>query len=243
MSAQTLTLLNLYPRQMNTYGDRGNVLVLKRRCEWRDITLKIVSFNLGDTAQLFSDVDLIFSGGGQDSGQTLVQPDLLRIAPLLKERIERETPALLVCGSFQLFGRYLKTAEAGILEGVGLFDMHTVATNKRCSGNIIVKNSIFGELVGYENHLGRTYLGKDLEPFAQLISGFGNNGEDGTEGARHKNALGTYLHGPLLPKNPQVADHLITRALDNRYGTGAKLKPLKDQWVEPARTAAKSRPQ
>lgn len=242
MSTRSLTILNLYPRQMNIYGDVGNLLVLKKRCEWRDISVRVVDFNPADNIAKLEGIDLILGGGGQDSGQAAVQPHLLRIGSGLSELIEAGVPALVVCGTFQLFGNYIKTTAGEELEGIGVFDMHTQGDNERKIGNIVTKSSDFGELIGYENHSGKTYLGTGLKPFAKVVSGGGNNGEDGTEGARYHRAIGTYLHGPLLPKNPLVADSLIAAALERRYGNVGELAPLPDTWVMQAREVAKHRP-
>ncbi|MDR1359001.1 MAG: glutamine amidotransferase [Coriobacteriales bacterium] len=233
MSAQQqLTVLNLYPRQMNIYGDAGNLLVVQRRLEWRGITPRLVRFNPGDEVALLADADIILGGGGQDSGQNLVQSDLLRIAPALKERVEEGVPTLAVCGTYQLFGNYFKTYEGEVLEGIGIFNLHTLGGTERLIGNIVLESTEFGELIGYENHSGKTWLGEGLEPLAQVVSGAGNNGSDGTEGARSHNALGTYLHGPFLPKNPRVADFLIATAFKRRYGEDAELPPLAARRVE-----------
>ncbi|MDR1087908.1 MAG: glutamine amidotransferase [Coriobacteriales bacterium] len=227
MSTHRLTILNLYPRHMNIYGDAGNLLVVQRRLEWRGIEARIVGFNPGDEVALLAGADIILGGGGQDSGQALVQPDLLRIAPALGARVEEGVPTLAVCGSFQLFGNYFKTFEGEIIEGIGLFNLHTVGGTERLIGNIVTQSTEFGELIGYENHSGKTWLGEGLAPLARVVSGAGNNGSDGTEGARYHNALGTYLHGPFLPKNPRVADFLIATAFKQRYGEDAELPPLR----------------
>lgn len=241
MSTQRIKILSLYPRELNMYGDTGNLLVLKKRAEWRNIAVEIVSFECGDELSLIKGTNLIIGGGGQDSGQAAAQTDLLRIAPLLTELIEDDVPALAVCGTFQLFGNCIMSSDGAVTEGIGILNMHTTSGEKREIGTIVTRNDVFGELIGYENHSGRTYLGKGLEPFAQVVSGFGNNGEDGTEGARYRNVIGTYLHGPLLPKNPQVADYLIACALSRHADEMIELSPLPDTWVEPARAVARNR--
>lgn len=242
MSTSQIKILSLYPRQMNIYGDAGNLQVLTQRSKWRGITTEVVNFGPGDDATQLTNVDLILGGGGQDSGQAAVHEDLLRIAPCLHELVEDGVPALVVCGAFQLFGNYFKTYEGEVIEGIGIFDMRTLGYPERRIGNIVINSSDFGEIIGYENHSGKTYLGADLAPLAQVVSGSGNNGEDSTEGARYKNALGTYLHGPLLPKNPHVADYLIATALEHRYGKAIALEDLPDTWVHQAREVAKNRP-
>ena len=243
MSQMSLTILSLYPRQMNIYGDAGNLLVLRKRCEWRDIAVKVVNFEPGDGPAAFKDTDLICSGGGQESSQTAVKEDIVRIAPYLRELIENDTPALAICATYQLFGAYYKTFEGEIIEGAGIFALHTDSGAERNIGNIVISSSEFGELIGYENHSGLTFLHEGQQPLARVISGFGNNGKDGTEGVRYRNAIGTYLHGPLLPKSPQIADHLIATALEQRYGEPVELVPLPAPWLDHARAIAKTRPQ
>lgn len=242
MSNPKLRILNLYPRQLNIYGDVGNLLVLKKRAEWRSIPVEIINFEPGCSLDLLKDITLIIGGGGQDSGQIVAAADLERIGPTLCELIENNVPALVVCGAYQLFGKYLETSEGLEIKGIGAFDMHTQSASERQVGNIVTTSEDFGELVGYENHLGQSFLGKDATPLAKVVQGIGNNGEDGTEGARYKNALGTYLHGPLLPKNPQVADFLISTALSLETGELPELAPLPDTWLKPAREVARKLP-
>jgi len=237
-----LTLLNLFGSQMSSHGDAGNLLVLQRRCEWRGILVERLDFELGDNLAQCEGANLICGGGSTESGLALVRDDFLRVAPLLRSLVEEGVAALAVCTSFQLFGEYLETPEGERLEGAGIFSSHTLLDAERQTGNIVIANSDFGELIGYENHTGKTFLHEDQEPFGRVLGGFGNNGTDGTEGARYKNALGTYLHGPLLPKNPQIADFLIATALEQRYGEPIELAPLPDKWLKLAREAAKARP-
>jgi len=238
----SLSILNLFSSQLSSYGDVGNLLVLLKRCEWRGIAVEQLDFEVGDDLTKCEGANLILSGGGTESCLALVQEDFIRIAPLLRSLVEDGVPALAVCTSFQLFGDYLETSDGERLEGAGIFSLHTLCGDERQTGNIVISNSDFGELIGYENHSGKTFLHEGQEPFARVVSGFGNNGEDCTEGARYLNAYGTYLHGPLLPKNPLVADHLIAKALERRYGEPIELAPLPDQWLQQARTAAKLRP-
>lgn len=238
-NTRTLTIVHLYPREMNIYGDHGNLLTLVRRMQWRGIKPVVLSHHPGSTFP--EQVDIIVGGGGQDSGQDIVQADLPHIRGPLHELVEAGTPTLVVCGTYQLFGNYFKTVAGQMIEGLGIFDLHTVGGEKRLIGNIVTQSDSLGEIVGYENHSGKTYLGVGTMPLARVISGAGNNGEDKTEGVHYKNALGTYLHGPLLPKNPRIADHLISCALENRYGSAA-LDPLNDELAEQARRVAKTRP-
>ena len=239
---KSLTILNLFGSQLSNFGDAGNLLVLRKRCKWRGIAVKQLDFEAGDSPEKCKGAHLILSGGGTDRGLAQIKDDFLRIAPLLRSLVEEGVPALAVCTSYQLFGEYLETSEGKRLEGAGIFSLHTLRGIERQAGNIVISNSDFGELIGYENHSGLTFLHEGQEPLAQVVSGFGNNGKDGTEGARYKNALGTYLHGPLLPKNPQVADFLIAAALEYCSGEPVELPPLPDQWVTQALTAAKTRP-
>ncbi len=239
-SAQSITIVQLYPHDMNIYGDNGNVLVLKKRLEWRGIHADIVPYNVGDT--LPDTVDIIIGGGGQDSGQDAVHADLLSIAPRLRNWAKQGTPMLLVCGLYQLFGHSFTTNEGRVLKGIDVFDATTSGTNERLIGNIITHNESFGTIIGYENHSGQTHLGPDALPFASVIRGAGNNASDGHEGARYKNVIGTYLHGSLLPKNPAIADFLLQAAGANKYGDSFTLSPLDDSIADQARHFATQRP-
>lgn len=233
-----IKILHLYPKEMNLYGDHGNVLVLKRRLEWRGIKCSVVEHEPGD--MLPSDVDIIFGGGGQDSGQTRIEADLKKIGPQVKKMVEAGVPTLVVCGMYQLFGKYFETMEGHKIEGIGVLNLHTKAGKKRLIGNIVTETE-FGEVVGYENHSGLTYLGEGVQAFGKVEKGGGNNGRDGGEGARYKNCIGTYLHGPVLPKNPAVADFLIKTALE-RQGRDVKLPRLDDDLEKMAHKVAAERP-
>ena len=235
----TLRLAHLYPKLMNIYGDRGNILGLRHRCEARGIELEVQELDLQDPLDT-SAYDLIFIGGGQDREQRRVAEDLQKVkGAAVREAAEEGRAILAVCGGYQLFGHYYRTAAGEELPGVGVFDARSVHPGEgvpRCIGNVAAEWD--GEtLVGFENHGGRTYLGPGAQPLARVIAGFGNNGEDGTEGARFKNAFGTYLHGSLLPKNPRFTDHIIQVALEQRYGQ-LELAPLDDGWEEEAHRAA-----
>lgn len=233
-----LTITHLYPRDMNLYGDWGNVLCLKKRAEWRDIEVEIKNYNPGDE---FIPGDIIIGGGGQDSGQNDIQADLLRVAPALRQAAEQGTPMLMICGLYQLFGRFFKTHDGSVIEGIGLFGAETHATNTRLIGNIVL-NTEFGEVIGYENHSGQTYLDAGQPAFGTVISGAGGNTDARTsEGARRYNVIGTYLHGSLLPKNPALADFLLMTALHNT-GQPSDLAPINDPYVEKARQIARKRP-
>lgn len=215
MSKKTITVLHLYPREMNIYGDRGNVLTIARRLEWHGITPHIITHSPGDAFP--GEVDMVLGGGGQDSGQAKVQDDLLRIGSRLHALTNDYIPMLMVCGLYQLFGRFFKTAEGEVISGIGIFDAETVAGPKRLIGNVVLRTP-FGEVVGYENHSGLTTLDAGQEAFGRVKKGAGNNGRDKTEGAVNKNVFGTYLHGPILPKNPTLADAFINVAVTRKYG-------------------------
>lgn len=235
-----IRILHLYPREMNLYGDHGNVLALRRRCEWRGIDVEVISHEPGDL--LPEDIDIIFGGGGQDSGQGVIEEDLARIAPYLKDKIENNTPALLICGLYQLFGNSFETFEGKFIQGMGILDIKTIGADKRLIGNITIDSPEFGTIVGYENHSGLTYLGPEMKPFGTVVSGAGNNGKDMTEGVIYHNCIATYLHGPILPKNPVIADFMISKALANKYGHSIELQSLDDQIEINAHKVASSRP-
>lgn len=236
----TINILHLYPKEMNLYGDHGNLLSIIRRCEWRGFKVNVIHYEPGD--KLPEDVDIIFGGGGQDSGQSKIEKDLQKIGPWLKEKIENDTPALLICGLYQLAGEYFETSEGQRIEGCGIMNITTVGGPTRLIGNITINTPEFGEVVGYENHSGLTHLGEGALPFGTVTSGAGNNGEDFTEGVRYHNCIGTYLHGPLLPKNPRITDFLIKKALDNKTGKIHTLKALNDQLEQRAHKVATKRP-
>lgn len=213
--SQVINLLHLYPRDMNIYGDLGNALAIRRRLEWHGYSVNIVEYNPGEVFP--DDVDIIIGGGGQDSGQVNIADDLLSIGPKLKQLADDGVPMLMVCGLYQLFGKFFKTRDGDIIKGIGLFDAETRAGSERLIGNIIITSEEFGEIIGYENHSGLTFLGASTPAFGEVVRGAGNNNEDGSEGARYKNVIGTYLHGPILPKNPLIADFLIEKAVTRKY--------------------------
>lgn len=225
-----LRLAHLYPDLMSLYGDRGNIITLQRRCAWRGIELEVLELTLGDALDPRT-TDLIFFGGGQDREQETVSRDLAQgIGEAAQEAVADGTALLSVCGGYQLLSRYFRTSEGADIPGVGLFDAHTVASPRRMVGDILVEANLDGAsipLVGFENHSGQTFLGKGVEPLGHVTVGNGNNGQDGTEGVRYRGALGTYLHGPLLPKNPALADWLLATAL-RRHGIADPLPPLDD---------------
>ena len=220
---------------MNIYGDNGNVLVIQKRLKWRGIETEILKYNPGD--KFPDDVDIIIGGGGQDSGQLKVQDNLLKIGPTLHELANKNVPMLMICGLYQLFGHYFKTLEGVEIKGIGLLDITTVGNNERLIGNIVCKSKKFGEIVGYENHSGQTFLGKNVTPLSTVVQGAGNNMSDKYEGAIYNNVIGTYLHGSLLPKNPHIADFLISKALENK-GLDISLKSIDDSLSDKARKVA-----
>ena len=235
-----LKLLHLYPKEMNLYGDHGNVLAIKRRCEWRGIDLEVIEYEPGQKVP--TDVDIIFGGGGQDSGQGKIESDLQNIAKTLFDMVEKGTPTLVICGLYQLFGQYFETSEGQRIAGTNILNLYTVGGPTRLIGNITINTPEFGELVGYENHSGLTILGEGVAPLGTVVNGAGNNGKDMTEGAHYKNCIGTYMHGPLLPKNPRLADYLISKAIENKTHKAAKLTPLNDHIENRAHQVATTRP-
>ena len=227
MAKRQLTLAHLYPKMLNIYGDYGNVLTLKKRCEWRDIELIIDEVNIGDK---ISRHDMYFIGGGQDMQQIAVAKELRNNKEFLKDEQKLNSVFLAICGGYQLLGHYYQPAEGPRLDGIGLLDVYTVAGSERFIGNVTTKVNYLkrNTLVGFENHSGLTYLQGSTQPMSHVLVGKGNNGEDGTEGARYKNVFGTYLHGSFLPKNPHFADYLIELGLKKRYGVEITLEPLDD---------------
>ncbi|MCL4543125.1 MAG: glutamine amidotransferase [Chloroflexi bacterium] len=234
-----LRIAHLYAELMNIYGDRGNVLVLRKRSLWRGITCHVTSIGLGELLD-WQQFDLFFLGGGQDRHQHLMARDLQSKRDALFAAVADRRPLLAVCGGYQLLGHRYREADGAELAGIGLFDAeteHPGLTTPRCVGNVVVACEWAGiqqTLVGFENHGGRTFLGSNSAPLGRVIAGFGNNGKDGYEGARAGTAYGTYLHGSLLPKNPWFADHLLSLALQRRYGADAMIQPLDDRLEDAA---------
>lgn len=220
-----LTIGHLYPELLNLYGDRGNIQCMMKRSLWRGIEAETIAFGLEDSID-FSKLDIVLLGGGSDREQRIVCSRLRDIRENFHHYVEDGGSVLAVCGGYQLLGHYYKTEE-DTLEGLSLVDLYTEQGNPRLIDNIVLENPDFSlPIVGFENHGGRTYIG-DNKPFGKVVYGHGNNGEDGQEGVLYKNVVGTYLHGPLLPKNPHICDYLISNALERKYGKGA-LEPLDD---------------
>lgn len=217
-----LRLTHLYPSLMNLYGDRGNIMALRARCAARGIDLQVEAIEIGDDWNPQA-TDIVFIGGGQDREQRRIHADLLQRAGPLRDYRDADGVTLAVCGGYQMFGRSYRDIDGEILDGAGVFDIvsvHPGRSFQRCVGNVV---ALWEDdtLVGFENHGGRSYLNEGAEPLASVVAGFGNNGGDGTEGARVRNCFGTYLHGALLPKNPRLGDRLISLALARRFGDGA----------------------
>jgi hypothetical protein len=238
---------------MSTYGDRGNVICLQQRAQWRGITVKVMPLDQQTPVDQLHNVDVLMGGGAQDRQQEIVMRDLRGIkAETLREKIEAGTPGVFTCGAPQLLGHYYEPALGQRIEGLGLFDFvskHPGPDARRCIGNVVFEltasplaqdlEAMLGTkplVIGFENHGGRTYLGK-VEPLGRVVKGYGNNGEDGTEGAFYRNAIATYSHGPLLPKNPFIADWLIQTALTLKYQNPVSLEPLDDTLATQAREA------
>ncbi|MCL6096688.1 MAG: cobalamin biosynthesis protein CobQ [Patescibacteria group bacterium] len=239
----------IYPKLMNVYGDRGNIITLQKRCEWRDIEVETKYLDAPLLEEELEKCDLLMMGGAQDEQQEIVSRDLKKKSKALKSAIEKGIPGLYVCGAYQFLGNYYKEADGTEIPGLGIFDLHTINPGReRLIGNLIANSDSFGHLIGFENHGGRTYLGKNIKPLARVIKGFGNNGDqpamqdgkalqagDKTEGAVYKNSIGTYFHGPILPKNPELADYLIKTSLKVKYKEDFELKKLDDSIAENAR--------
>ena len=221
-----LTIGHLYPDLLNLYGDRGNIQCLMKRCLWRGIEAETIAFELDDKID-FSNLDIVLLGGGSDREQMLVCEKLKEIQKDFKEYVEQGGVVIAICGGYQLLGNYYKT-DMGTIEGLSLVDMYTEQGEDRLIDNIVLQSELFDmPIVGFENHGGRTFIGKN-KPLGKVLYGSGNDGKSGYEGVVYKNVIGTYLHGPLLPKNPQLADELILRALKKKYGEDVTLSPLDD---------------
>jgi hypothetical protein len=223
-----LHICHLYYDILNLYGDNGNIRTMQKRLAWRGIDSQITQLSFGEVNRE-DQYDIIFIGGGQDFEQEILVKDLFQYkADWLKEEIEKGTVILGICGGYQMLGKYYEAADGTKVDFLGGIDVYTTASDKRMIGNFIYEHeSDAGEtyrIVGFENHNGQTWLGESVKPLGKIIKGYGNNGEDGTEGARYKNVFATYSHGPLLPKNARIADELLEIAYQRKYGE--KLPPL-----------------
>ena len=223
-----LNICHLYPDILNLYGDRGNILCMQKSLEWRGIGVTVTGVSIGQALEA-SAYDLLFVGGGQDFEQEVLLGDLAGAkTEELKSAIEDGLPVLAICGGYQMLGQYYKTWDGAQCDFTGALDLYTIGSKDRMIGNYMFTcDELNCEIVGFENHSGKTYLGAGVKPMGKVLAGFGNNGEDGTEGARYKNVFGTYSHGSLLPKNPKLADHILRVALERKYGE-AELTPLDD---------------
>ena len=244
MADRELRLAWLYPDHMNIYADRGNIAVFARRTAWRGGEIEVRPIGPGE--QLRPDEhDLYYIGGGQDREQALIAPDLAAKGPALREAVAQGAALLAVCGGYQLLGRFYRDQSGDELPGVGLFPLHTVAGERRMIGDVLLEcELVAGEprtLAGFENHAGRTYLDQGAKPLGRVVAGFGNDGESGYEGCRVGRALGTYLHGPLLPRNPWLADWLLAQALAHRTGEVPELEPLPDELESQAHAVSSAR--
>lgn len=221
-----ITIGHLYPELLNLYGDKGNIQCLVKRCMWRGVDVEIKEFGLRDKIE-FTNLDMVLLGGGGDWEQRRSYGRLRKFRREFHDYIEDNGVTIALCGGYQLLGHYYDTG-SGRVEGLSLLDLYTEEKKQRSTGNAILKNPLFQmPIVGFENHEGRTYIGNH-KPFGKVLSGSGNNGEDKTEGVLYKNVIGTYLHGPLLPKNPHICDYLICNALNRKYGD-VHLRPLDDR--------------
>ena len=238
-----LRVLALYPDQMNIYADRGNIVFLQKRCEWRGIDFSYAGAGPGDAVDPGAH-DLFYIGGGQDRDQRAVAADMVATKrEALSSAADDGAVLLAVCGGYQLLGHSYQLGEEK-LPGLGLADLETVrADGPRLIGNVTIEAELGKDgprtIAGFENHGGRTRLGPEARPLGKVLSGFGNNGEDGLEGVRRDNLIGTYLHGPLLPKNAWLADHLIALALERRHGSPPELEPLDDTLERAAHESAR----
>jgi len=235
----TLHLVHLYPKEMNIYGDTGNRIVLEKRLQWRGIPFVTHLVSIGD--EIPKDADIIIGGGGQDASQNTVALDLQSKKHELTRLASNGCVMLMVCGMYQLFGRRFVTSEGEELTGIGILPVETLAKSGRLIGNIHAMADTVGKVVGYENHSGRTYLDNGAQPFAKVLLGCGNDDDSGCEGCRLENVFGTYMHGPILSKNPVLADELVRLAFKRR-GYVQDLELVDDQLIESAHHHALKRP-
>ena len=234
---------HLYPGYLNIYADRGNIAVLAARAMWRGFDLEVRPIDVGDATP--PDVDLFYVGGGQDREQALIAPDLAARGPALVEALLGGAAALAVCGGYQLLGRFYRDRSGEELPGAAVFPLYTVAGERRMIGDVLLEcdlepGALF-TVAGFENHAGRTMLDDGATALGRVVAGFGNDGRSGYEGCRVGRAIGTYLHGPLLPRNPRLADWLLSQALAHRTGEPSSLEPLGDELESEAHGVSASR--
>lgn len=238
-----LKICHLYPEVLNLYGDRGNILCLRKRLSWRGIDCTVDSLRIGEKAKL-ADYDLFFIGGGQDFEQEVLLADLKTgKGDEIRAAIEDGRTFLTICGGYQMLGHYYQTSDGVKCEFLGAVDFYTVGGATRMIDNyafVLGEESGGSKVVGFENHSGRTYLGEGVKPLGTVLKGYGNNGEDKTEGVRYKNVFGSYSHGPILPKNPEFTDFLLQTALKRKYGS-CELEPLPDKFEKQAHDSVLAR--
>ncbi|MGZ4107877.1 MAG: type 1 glutamine amidotransferase, partial [Tumebacillaceae bacterium] len=225
-----LRIAHLYPDLLDLYSDRGNVIILQKRAEWRGLEVTVDQISVGHEPRL-RDYDILVMGGGMDREQAIVAQDLQKRRENLEDAVNAGTVVLAICGGYQLLGHTFETNAGQRIPGLGLVDLHTIGANTRMVGNVVAEMEINGvktDIIGYENHSGKTYLGPGVEPMMKIVKGYGNSGEDQWEGVRQGTIFGTYLHGPLLAKNPVLADHFIELAL-RRRDLSAALNKLNDE--------------
>jgi hypothetical protein len=242
--AAPIVIGHLYPDYLNIYADRGNIAVLVRRGAWHGLEVEVRPIDVAAPLDPAA-YDLLYIGGGQDREQELIAPDLAARAEPMREAVAGGAAVLAVCGGYQLLGRSYRDRAGKELAGTGLFPHHTIAGERRMIGDVLLECELEpGErrtLAGFENHAGRTFLDEDAEPLGRVVAGFGNDGESGYEGCRVGAAIGTYLHGPLLPRNPWLADWLLARAYERRAGEPPVLQPLEDGLEDQAHTVSAGR--
>ena len=225
-----LKICHLYPDILNLYGDQGNIICMKKRLEWRNIECSVTEVSIGESAK-FTDFDIFFIGGGQDFEQEILLGDLAGgKAEEIKAAVADGKTFLTICGGYQMLGSYYKTWDGQMCDFIGAIDYYTVGAKDRMIGNFMYKcgaESGGSTVVGFENHSGKTFLGSGVSPLGTILSGYGNNGEDKTEGVRYNNVFGTYSHGPVLPKDPQLTDFILKTALSQKY-TSFGFEPLDD---------------
>ena len=236
---------HLYPDYLNIYADRGNMAVLAGRAAWRGLELEVTSIGIGETPRPGA-YDLLYVGGGQDREQALIAPDIAGKGAALREAVDTGAAVLAVCGGYQLLGRFYRDRYGAELPGAAVLPLHTVAGERRMMGDVLLECELeAGErrtLAGFENHAGRTLLDEDAEPLGRVLAGFGNDGSSGFEGCRLGRALGTYLHGPLLPRNPWLADWILAQAVAHRTGGDPPdFEPLRDDLEAEAHAVAAGR--
>jgi CobQ-like glutamine amidotransferase family enzyme len=243
-AAMQIRVGHLYPDYLNIYADRGNIAVLANRAGWRGIALHVESVGLDDELRP-GDYDLVYIGGGQDREQALIAPDLAAKGEAIREAVAGGAALLAVCGGYQLLGAFYRDRGGAELPGAGLFPLHTVAGERRMIGDCLLECELVPgnrrTLAGFENHAGITRLDAGTEPLGRVVAGFGNDGESGFEGCRVGTAVGTYLHGPLLPRNPWLADWLLSSALTHRLGEAPELAELPEELEREAHLVSAAR--